>query len=322
MSAPLEQSLRDALSHRAAQLSPDSIARLRAIDYHPRQRRLRKLPTIGAVGAAGTAAVIAVVVSLSSGAAPAFAGWQATPTTPTPGQLAQAAAACGQGLGSPVLTDARGPYTASIYSESNTSDLCLTGNSVSMSASSTTAGPVSVAAGEIQFLGGGTRDATGNALTLADGRTGAGVTAVTIELSDGSTVQATVEGGWYLAWWPGGLTATNAQITTASATSTVAFPSTTTLPACPTAATQCAIGSGGSAPHGGPGRGPGASGGSSQSGAGGLATGSSQSAAGGQSTSGGDGTSSSGGAALGGGGPGLGSSRSTTADHAGTNSSQ
>jgi hypothetical protein len=239
----LDQSLRDVLSQRAEQLDPNSIARLTAIDYHPRRRRIRKLPAIGAVGATGIAAALTAVFALSSGAAPAFAGWQPKPTSPTPGQLAQAAQSCGQGLGSPVITDSRGPYTASIYADSTTHDVCLSGNGVSMSSKSITPGTVSVAAGQIQLNGSGARDGAGNALTLVDGRTGAGVTAVTIERGDGSSVQATVANGWYLAWWPGTVSATNAQVTTASGTSTVAFPSTPTLPAskCPTGA-HCASG--------------------------------------------------------------------------------
>jgi hypothetical protein len=239
----LEQTLREALAQRAAQLDPDSIARLRAIDYHPRRRRIRKLPAISAIGATGVAAGVAAIVTLGSSAAPAFAGWRATPTTPAAGQLAQAAQACGKGLGSAVLTDSRGPYTASIYADSTTSDLCLSGDGVSMSSSSTTVAPASVAVGRIELGGGGTRDSAGNALTLVDGRTGAGVTAVTIQRSDGSSVRATVASGWYLAWWPGTVTATNAEVTTASGTSTVAFPSTPALPApnCPSGA-HCAAG--------------------------------------------------------------------------------
>jgi hypothetical protein len=239
----LEQSLREALSHRAAQLDPGSIARLRAIDYHPRHRRIRKLPVIGALGAAGTGAAVALVVSLGSSATPAFAGWQATPSIPSPGQLAQAAQACGQDLGSPVLSDSRGPYTASIYANSTTGDVCLSGDGVSVSSRSTSQAPASVAAGQIQSSGGGTRDSAGNALTLVDGRTGAGVTAVTVDRSDGSSVQATVANGWYLAWWPGAVAATKAEVTTASGTSTVAFPSLPALspPACPSEA-HCAAG--------------------------------------------------------------------------------
>lgn len=257
----LEQNLREALAHRAAQLDPDSITRLRAIDYHPRRRRIRKLPAIGALGAVGAATVTALV-TVGSSAGPAFAGWQAKPSTPTPGQLAQAEQACGQGLGNPVLTDSRGPYTAAVYADSTSSDVCLSGNGVSMSSSSTlgaggpgpgaggpvpdrSAAPAGVAAGQIELAGGGTRDSAGNALTLVDGRTGAGVTAVTIERSDGSSVQATVADGWYLAWWPGTLAARKADVTTTSGTSTLAFPSTPTLaaPVCPSG-THCAYGYG------------------------------------------------------------------------------
>jgi hypothetical protein len=233
----LEQSLREAFHDRAAQLDPNSIARLGAIDYHPRRRRIGRLPAIGALGAAGTAAALVAIVTAGSGAAPAFAGWQPTPSTPAPGQLAQAAQTCGKGLGSPVLADSRGPYTASIYSNATTSDVCLSGSGVSMSSSSTSSAPASVPASEIELGGGGTRDAAGNALTLVDGRTGAGVTAVVIQRSDGSSVQATVAGGWYLAWWPGTATATQADVSTVSGTSTVAFPS-HAAPACPTGA-QC-----------------------------------------------------------------------------------
>jgi hypothetical protein len=71
----LEQSLREALSERAAQVDPASLTRLRAVDYHPRRRRLGTLPTLGAVGMTGVAAAVTAVVILGSGAAPAFAGW-------------------------------------------------------------------------------------------------------------------------------------------------------------------------------------------------------------------------------------------------------
>jgi hypothetical protein len=243
MSDQLEQSLRDVLSQRAAQLDPGSIARLRAIDYHPRRHRMGRFPAIGALGAAGIAAAVIAVATLGSSATPAFAGWQPTPSAPATGQLAQAAQACGQDLGSPVLTDSRGPYTASIYANSTTSAVCLVGNGVSMSSRSTTAAPATVAADQINLGGGGMRDSAGNALTLVSGRAGAGVTAVTIERSDGSSVEATVADGWYLAWWPGTVAATNAEIATASGPSTVAFPRAPALPApnCPSGA-HCASG--------------------------------------------------------------------------------
>ena len=248
MTDQIERSVREALSYQDAQLDPDSIDRLRAVDYRPRRHRIRRLPTIGLLGTTGTAAAIALVVSLSSGAAPAFAGWQATPTTSTTPPTAPAGQSCGQGLGSPVLTDARGPYTAAIYDEGNTSDVCLSGNDISMSSSSSSSVAVTAAPGQLQFSGGATRDSAGDQLTLADGHAGSGVTAVTFELSDGTAVQATVSGGWYMAWWPGTATATNADVTTASGTTSVAVPAGPDLAQCPTGA-RCSGGySGGATP--------------------------------------------------------------------------
>lgn len=244
MNDQLEEDLRDALSRRTAQLDPGPMVRLAAIDYHPRRHRIRKLPAIGLLSTSGIAAVVATVVALGSGAAPAFAGWQPTPSTPAPGQLAQAAEACGQGLGNPLLTDARGPYTASIYADSTTNDLCIDGNGVKMSTRTTSSTPDSVAAGQIE-LGETSRDMAGNGLTLVDGRVGAGVTGVTIDRNDGSSVDATVANGWYIAWWPGTVTAKDAEVTTAAGVNTVTFPaspasSLTTKP-CPTGA-YCASG--------------------------------------------------------------------------------
>jgi len=241
MEDQLEQSLREALSDRAAQVKPDSIARLQAIDYRPRRRQARTIPTIGALGTTGIAATVAAIVALGSGTAPAFAGWTPTPNSAIspPAQAGPGAqGSCGKGLGSAVLTDSRGPYTASIYANSTTSAVCLSGNGVSVSNTDASTTPVSVAAGQIQFSGGGTRDSAGNALTLLDGHIGTGVTGVTIDLSDGSSVQATVTDGLYLAWWPGTVKATDAKITTASGTSTVAVPTTPTLstPNCPSGA--------------------------------------------------------------------------------------
>lgn len=243
MTDQLEQNLREAFSHRDAQLDVDAIARVRAFDYRPRRHRVRRLPAFGAVGVGGLAAAAGVIVALGSGAAPAFAGWQAKPSRPAAGQLAQAAQACGQGLGSPILTDSRGPYTAAIYAQANTSALCLSGAGVSMASRTTTANPKgSIAPDGVQFAGGGMRDSAGDALTVADGQVGSAVTGVTIQLSDGTAVQATVSNGWYLAWWPGNVTATQAQVTTASGTNTLTYPAAPALN-CPTSA-SCSAGYG------------------------------------------------------------------------------
>ena len=172
--------------------------------------------------------------SLRSARAPLpLAGWSATPTPPASGQLASAAQQCSANLGTPALTDTRGPYTASIYADDTSSHLCLQGGSLSIA--STSSGPAEgdVPAGQIQLFGSGIENSSGQALTLVDGRVGAGVTSVTIDRSDGVSVQATVSGGWYLAWWPGTAHATTAELTTTTGTATQQFPSTQQGPGAP-----------------------------------------------------------------------------------------
>jgi len=243
MSDLLEQNLRETLSERAAQIDPAAIARLRAIDYRPRRRRRPTLPALGALGVSATAAVVAVA-TLASSAAPAFAGWSPTPTPPASGQLAAAEQACSANLGTPVLTDTRGPYTASIYADATSSHTCLQGGSLSIASSNSGSSPADVPAGQVQLTGSGMKNSSGQALTLVDGRIGAGVASVTIDRGDGSSVQATVSGGWYLAWWPGTVQATSAEVTTTTGTVTEHFPSTPQGPAsaaCP-AGSHCSSG--------------------------------------------------------------------------------
>jgi hypothetical protein len=242
----LEDGLRDALNYHAAQLDRAAIDRLQAIDYRPRRRRVGPRSAVGTVGVAGAAGAVVAVV-LGSSAAPAFAGWQAKPAA-VRRPLASIQQLCGQGLGTPVLADSRGPYTAAIYSDSDRSAVCLSGNGVSMNSTPPAGSPSTVATGAIELAGGGLRDSDGNALTLVDGRVGTGVTGVTVQRSDGSTVQASVENGWYLAWWPGSATADTATVTTASGSSSQTFPAAPAGgPNCPSSSsstTHCSSGYG------------------------------------------------------------------------------
>ncbi len=87
---------------------------------------------------------------------------------------------------------------------------------------------------------------------MVDGPLGAGVSGVTIARSDGTSVQATVKNGWYLAWWPGTEHAVTAQVASTSGTTTQSFPTMPrhTSPDCPAGA-HCASGYGfASAPGG------------------------------------------------------------------------
>jgi hypothetical protein len=255
MSDLLEDDLREALADRAARIPPEASARLRALDYRPRPRRLvsrRALGAVGAVGLSGAAAAAGAVILLGSSAAPAFAGWTASPTPALPGQLAAAQQRCSTASGTPVLTDTRGPYTASIYADGTT---CIDGNGMEISTAGGGGARSSVPAGTVELNGAGESDSNGHALTLVDGPIGAGVTRVTITRSDGSSVQATVRNGWYLAWWPGTERAVTAQVASARGSRTQSFPPgpQRRAPACP-AGGQCASGYGfatGSAHHAG-----------------------------------------------------------------------
>jgi hypothetical protein len=80
---------------------------------------------------------------------------------------------------------------------------------------------------------------------MVDGPIGPGVTSVTITRSDGSSIQATVKNGWYLAWWPGTERAVTARVASASGPSVQSFPNAPgrPSPACPAGA-HCASGYG------------------------------------------------------------------------------
>ncbi len=227
MREQLETELREAFRDRAAQVPAASIARLTHHDYHPRARRLRPPLAIGAFAtAAGTAGAVAVVISLSAGASNAFAGWSATPTRPAPHQLPAAIADCQ--TQSPVaelplkLADTRGPFTFTVYADANSSATCIKGPNLTAVSSNTTSAPITIPAGHI-LLSSTHASHRGGAYSWADGRTGDGVSAITLALDDGTSVQATVANGWFVAWWPGAQSVKSAEITTPSGTTTQTF---------------------------------------------------------------------------------------------------
>jgi hypothetical protein len=148
---------------------------------------------------------------------------------------------------SPVVTDVRGPFTLVVYENGTNDATCLTGPSVTVVSQSTTGGRLMSVSGSSNasghrsgwesvggsFLLGGGRSGnishvtfvhlastSQSAVTLVDGQIDEGVTGVTLALTDGEHVQATTGSGWFVAWWPGSLGATSADITSASGTST------------------------------------------------------------------------------------------------------
>jgi len=257
MTEQLEAEVRAALRARAAQVPTASIDRLARIDYHPRTRRLRPPLAIGALTAAGTAGALAVVVSLTAGASSAFAGWTPKPTPPAPGQLATAQASC-EGGQSPIsglplkLADTRGPFTFSVYANDTSSATCIKGPSFVSVSGSMASTAVNPPADQI-MLSSEHQTNHGQGFSFAEGRTGAGVSGVTLTLDDGTNVQATVGGGWFVAWWPGDREIKSADLATSTGAVTQTFNLSPEIP-CRTdqrcSSTSNAVGGGGPATRG------------------------------------------------------------------------
>ena len=171
---------------------------------------------------------VAVVISLGAGASNAFAGWTAKPTKAAPGQLAAASAACQQSrssvAGLPLaLADTRGPFTFSVYANSETTAACIQGPSFVSLSESQAGSPVAVPADRVLLSSAHRSERGGRAFGFAYGRTGTGVSAVTLVLDDGTKVQASVANGWFVAWWPSTSQLKAAQLTTAAGASTQPF---------------------------------------------------------------------------------------------------
>lgn len=222
MNEQLESDLRAVLRERAGAVPDTVAARLTHVDYRPRTHRLRAPVVIGATAtAAALAGTLAVVISLGAGASNAFAGWSPTPTPPAPGQLAGAQTSCEQAqspiAGLPLqLSDTRGPFTFSIYADSTTSATCIKGPSFTAVSGSISSSPITAPAGHILLSSSHASENSGAAYTVAEGRTGTGVSGVTLRLEDGTTVQATVGNGWFVAWWPDAQAVKSAELVTSS----------------------------------------------------------------------------------------------------------
>jgi hypothetical protein len=255
MTDQLEAQIRDALAQRAAAIPPQS-ERLLSTDYKPRSSRLRMTTALGPLAAVAGVGVTAAIIGLGDGASRAFAGWSASPTSPASGQTAAAEAACRADMPSAsqiqkanseasgprvsesgpsvspnelptALTDTRGAYTFVLLGVSGERAACLIGpwpTSQPLFASgsygaSPTAGPAADQIGDLSFGFGRLTDEEG--LLSVTGRTGEGVSGVTLILHDGTRVTARIAQSWFLAWWPGTDPAISAEVQGSGGTNTI-----------------------------------------------------------------------------------------------------
>jgi hypothetical protein len=204
----LESELRAALRERASEVPSHSVARVTGGDYRPGTRGSRRPMALAAiVGAGGAAGIVAAVALLGAGISNAFAGWTAEPTPISPAQHRTATAHCRAQSpigGLPlVLSDGRGPFVFEIFANRLQSVACISGPSFTSASGSVLSVALSVAAGKVSLTTTHQTVRNGQHYSLADGHAGSGVTGVKLELDDRTAVVATVENGWFAAWWPG-----------------------------------------------------------------------------------------------------------------------
>ena len=188
----------------------------------PRARtdRITRPVLIGVTACAAGAVALGVALS-TSGSPGAFAAWTAKTTVPPAARLAAATSDChalekraidlvpnssvGEtaiSLGTWRLTDSRGPFEMLVYVGSSSDSVCLWGPGGVLSV---TGGGGTLPAPTDRSVGiptTGFARHRGSPVTYAYGNVGSEVSAVTLTLTDGKRVQATVQNGLYVAWWP------------------------------------------------------------------------------------------------------------------------
>jgi hypothetical protein len=203
------------------------------------------------------AVVAAALVGLSTDTPRAFAGWSATPTAPKGDQVRKAQDGCMAQLPTSagiehrqetasgphrrwpipsitasswrtVVIDTRGPYTMILLAAAHgAAELsCFSGHRpISLGGSFGTHPPPPVPAGHISIVSSGSTTIPpgegSQHFSQLVGRTGPGVTGVTLRLSNGTRVTASLANGWFLAWWPGTQRGTSTEVTTSMGTRVV-----------------------------------------------------------------------------------------------------
>jgi hypothetical protein len=195
-----------------------------------------KLPVMAAAAVAAGLVVLSVYLSTSA-TQNAFAAWTATTTTPAASQLTAADSSCHHAystgirllpdatagslpssLSPLVLTDSRGPFEMLVYSGSAGEYVCLWDSGVigvGGGNGDTLPPPTSDSIG-VPGVGFSRTDGGTSSLTYAHGHVGSDVTAVTLNLTDRTRVEATLQSGLYAAWWPSETDVSSADVTTSA----------------------------------------------------------------------------------------------------------
>jgi hypothetical protein len=256
MDTQIERELRLALAARAAELPSDASRRVLVADYRPRSGLERPALAVGGAAAVAGAVVAVSLVALGTDTPRAFAGWSATPSVHRGDQAKKTQEACRSRLPASahvkhaqetasgphkpwpipsvtagswrtVVIDSRGPYTMILFAAAHgAAELsCFSAGHqqpISLGGSFATHPPPPVPAGHVSIVSSGSTTTPPNEgsqhFSQLVGRTGPGVTRVTLRLRDRTRVTASLANGWFLAWWPGTQRGTATEVTTSKGT--------------------------------------------------------------------------------------------------------
>jgi hypothetical protein len=218
MTDPIQHHLRDALTDRADAFPYDpAMNRLGGADYRPRYARRFSARVLGALSVSGTAviaAAVALILTLGGTPTTALAGWTPAPKALNASQLSTISHSvrdhwsqvCSGPGGSIVLADVRGPNTLALYVAS-IGQVTICRNGVASGSGATGSGGASPDRVRFTLSTYGTLQEPSAGVVspyafTEVGRAGVDVRSVSVLLSTGTKVQATVANGWYLVWWP------------------------------------------------------------------------------------------------------------------------
>lgn len=229
MTDALEQELRSALAERAAAMPPGARERLAVVDYKHRGPSTLRRPTVVLVATLTVVALLAAVLIPSlrtpvrqpdippaaASIPAAFVGWTPAPGKATASRTAKDvkrcmwAAAHRARLGSPLVTDVRGPYVALLFVDErdNYDRFCIYGPHIGLQGSSQLRSHLPFESPAAQHgiqhdsWGGSCDPATGRAVGEMYGEVSRDVTAATFLFPD-HRVEASLRHGFFLVWWP------------------------------------------------------------------------------------------------------------------------
>lgn len=176
-----------------------------------RQRPRRTRPRVVLLGAAAAAVAVGIGATqvLGGGTTAYAASWTPTPSAASPADVAAAREVCADRL--PVrLAERRGDLVV-LAMDSGAAEPAVTtcvvgmppGGRAELVSRSGGGGVVRPSARSVTDAGIYQRGVAGDELSVIDGLAGEDVRAVTVRTADGRSVEATVAGGHYVAWWPG-----------------------------------------------------------------------------------------------------------------------